>query len=106
MVTCLFLSGCEDIKVIEVNGIETQVVIDESQQFDLEISGTKNTITVLENSKIRNIDMIGIKNSITIKSNTTIENFYLGGNDHTITIPKNSGIKFKGRTDTHTIIEQ
>ncbi len=106
IVTSLFLTGCvDDIKVIEVNSTSETKIIDESELFDLEISGINNSITILENNKVRNIDMNGLKNSVVIEENTTVESFYLGGTSQTVTIPKSSGITFSGRPDLHDIIE-
>ncbi len=106
VVACLFISGClEEVKVIEINSTSTTRTIDESELFDLEISGINNTITIMESNKVRNIDMSGLTNSVIVKDNTTIESFYLGGTDHTVTIPKSSEITFSGRPDLHEIIE-
>lgn len=106
IVASLFIAGCaDDVKVIEINSTSQTKIIDESELFDLEISGINNNITILENNKVRNIDMNGLKNSVTVKKNTTIESFYLGGTDQTVTTQKDSGIKFSGRPDLHNIIE-
>lgn len=106
IVASLFLTGCvDDVKVIEVNSTNGTKIINESELFDLEITGIKNTITIMENNKVRNIDMNGLKNSVIIKDNTTVESFYLGGTSQMVTIPKSSGITLSGRPDLHNIIE-
>lgn len=100
-------SESNDIKTIKVSGLSSTAKINESSIFNLDISGTDNTVTIVSGNQVNDINIKGLNNKITIETNVTVNNIYVEGSGNTVIVPIGSGIGLSSSSGLNNkIIEQ
>ena len=93
-------------KQISVTGSDTETTIDESEEYNLSITGSNNIVTIKNNNIVKRLKLSGRNNLLTIGDNTSVEDFDVSGSDNTIYVPVNSGISFSNQGVGNQLIEQ
>jgi len=96
----------DDQEAIRVIGSNTTAFVNESENYDLVITGYNNDIAVADDNDIDMLSLTGSNNLLTIGNNTTVDQLYVSGNDNTIYIPVGSGISMTNEGNGNSIIEQ
>jgi len=94
----------DDQDTISITGSNTTSFVNESENYDLDITKYNNDITVAKNNNIDMLSLTGSNNLLTIGNNTTVDQLYVSGNDNTIVVPVGSGISMTNEGNGNTII--
>jgi hypothetical protein len=77
-----------------ISSVSSTTDLKKSGEYNLEISGVDNNITIKSNNTIKNLEISGVLNIVYIEPNTSVSNFTVSGTKNVIYVPLNSQISF------------
>ena len=95
-----------EIREILISSVGSTSTIDETDEFDLSISGVDNTITIKEGNSINILSISGVDNIIIIEDGVIISEFYVTGTSNDIYVPIDSNLSIEDTGVDNQVIEE
>src|SRR5262249_27577903 len=93
------------VKKITVSGSDTTSTVNQSEVYDLIISGSRNVITTAPGNKITTIKISGSNNTLTVGRDNAVAHIVTSGSNNTIFVPSGSGITITANTGNHNQVQ-
>jgi len=93
------------VKKITVSGSDTTSTVNQSEIYDLIVSGSRNVITTAPGNKITTIKISGSNNTLTVGRDNAVAHIVTSGSNNTIFVPSGSGITITANTGSHNQVQ-
>src|SRR5262249_42413428 len=93
------------VQTVTVRSSDATSTINQTELYDLIISGSRNVITTAPGNTITTIKISGSNNTLTVGRDNAVAHLVTSGSNNTIFVPSGSGITITANTGSHNQVQ-